>query len=557
MKIQAGRMLAGGFLLFGLGSAAAHAGAIQGTITSAATTAPIESVSVNVYSATGQYVAGDATDALGAYSVSGLADGTYFARTNNALGYVDELYDNVACLGYCTVTNGTAIVVSGGATIVGIDFALNPGGRVSGTVTGTASAPLTNVRVEVLNSSGVTLASGYSDASGAYLTDAGLPTGSYLVRTRNNAGHVDELYDNVPCVGSCTLTGATPIAVTAGATTGAINFSLSAGGRVAGTVLDANTSAPLADITVSVVDAGGTTVTSGRTDAAGSYLTQAGLPGGTYFVRTNNSAGYVNELWNNVPCPGACPLTSATPVTIAAGTTVSGIDFDLTPGGRVSGTVTSSTTSSPLLNIWVQVVDARGGTVAAAMTDASGNYVTQEGLPTGSYFAHTSNSQGYVDQTYAGLVCAGSCPLTSATPISVTAGAVTPGITFALSPGGRVSGRVRDASTLLPLASIQVWIVSATGSFLTSGTTDGSGNYVTQAGLPAGSYYARTYRAAGYIDELHNNLPCVGTCNVTAGAGIVVSAGAITSGVDFDLQAGGRVSGTVTNAVSGTPLAGV
>jgi len=38
---------------------------------------------------------------------------------------------------------------------------------------------------------------------------------------------------------------------------------------------------------------------------------------------------------------------------------------------------------------------------------------------------------------------------------------------------------------------------------------------------------------------------------------VSVTAGATTSGVDFGLALGGRISGTVTDAATGTPLAGV
>ena len=42
----------------------------------------------------------------------------------------------------------------------------------------------------------------------------------------------------------------------------------------------------------------------GYTNTAGVYTSYTGLPAGTYYARTSNSAGYLDELYNNIPCPG-------------------------------------------------------------------------------------------------------------------------------------------------------------------------------------------------------------------------------------------------------------
>ena len=40
------------------------------------------------------------------------------------------------------------------------------------------------------------------------------------------------------------------------------------------------------------------------TNASGQYLTWTGLPEGSYRVKTSNRLGYVDELYDNVTCPG-------------------------------------------------------------------------------------------------------------------------------------------------------------------------------------------------------------------------------------------------------------
>ena len=80
--------------------------------------------------------------------------------------------------------------------------------------------------------------------------------------------YVNELYNNVPCLSSCTLALGTQVALTAGSITPGINFDLGLGGRVSGTVRDAGTLLPLADVSVSLLNAGGQTVSSGFTSRA-------------------------------------------------------------------------------------------------------------------------------------------------------------------------------------------------------------------------------------------------------------------------------------------------
>jgi hypothetical protein len=83
---------------------------------------------------------------------------------------------------------------------------------------------------------------------------------------------------------------------------------------------------------VRIHDSAGRSVTSGSTDAAGAWTASAGLPSGTYYARTESAPGYVDELYDGIPCPlGVCTVTSGTPIDVAAGATTTGIDFGLDP----------------------------------------------------------------------------------------------------------------------------------------------------------------------------------------------------------------------------------
>lgn len=90
-----------------------------------------------------------------------------------------------------------------------------------------------------------------------------------------------------------------------------------------------------------------------------------------------------------------------------------------------------------------------------------------------------------------------------------------------------------------PLSGIAVVAEGDNGSGYA--ITDSSGYYSMTEGLQTGTYNLTTF-AAGYIVSERDLV------NVTAGE--------TTTGVDFDLQASGGISGLVTDAVSATPING-
>ncbi len=549
-----------GMTTTGIDFALAAGGRISGTVTDAGTALPLTSTSVYVYSSSGSQVTRGYTDSSGVYTTeSGLPSGTYYARTSNSKGYIDELYNNIACPGSCTATSGTAITVTVGMTTSGIDFGLARGGGITGTVTDAGTGlPLANVDVDIYSSAGSYVTYGYTNSSGVYTSYRGLSSGTYYARTWNASGYIDELYNNISCPGgSCTVTSGTPISVTAGTTTTGIDFGLAAGGRISGTVSDAGTGLPLGGVYVYVYNSAGSSMTYGRTDCMGVYTTYSGLPPGTYYARTWNSLGYIDKLYDNISCPGgACTVASGTAITVSAGATTTGIDFGMARGGRISGTVTDAGTSLPLAEVAVYVHNSTGGSVTSVSTDSSGVYTTYSGLPSGTYYARTSNYQGYFDELYNDIPCpGGSCTVTSGTAISVTLGTTTTGIDFGLARGGRISGTVTDAGTSLPLAGVLVYVYNSSGSQVTNGYTNSSGVYTSYSGLSSGTYYAVTWNSLGYVDELYNNISCPGgACTVTSGTAISVTVGATTTGIDFSLAAGGRISGTVTDAATTLPL---
>ena len=555
-----------GMMLCGAASAFAQH-SISGRVTEEGSGAPLEGVRVFAHTAGGQIISDD-TDAAGDYSIP-LADGTYYVRTWNVAGYIDEVHQDIPCVpcpspgSQGLVVTGTPVQV-GGAPVPGIDFALLMGGRISGAVVDEVTlGPIQGARVRLVDAAGATVAIVRTLADGTYSTSNGVSTGVYFAIADLAHGYLNEAFDEFPCTTGCNVFLSTSFTVTEGEIVEHIDFTLAAGGSIEGIVTDAMTGTPLSGANVSVNSLVGNFGAGAITNAAGVFVTP-GLPTGDYVVRARNSPGtgtdtlgYIEEIYDDKPCPRTCPSPSGTPVHVEVGLTTSGINFALTPGGRIEGLVTDgSSPPQPLGGVGVQIFDASGRLFDAASSNDAGVYVSRAGLPSGTYYARTTNGFGYINETFGGGVCSAGCQVTTGDPIEVLSPNTTGGVNFVLSAGGRISGRVTDTGGS-PLRAVSVNVFDAASRSVSGASTNALGEYTTTAGLLTDGYYVRASNGQGYINELYNDVQCLGSCDVTTGEVIPVTEGQTTSIADIDLEIGGRASGTVTLAGSGAPLPGV
>ena len=611
-------------------------GSVSGQVTDRATANPIEGVGVSVYDSQGNGVGWASSDGSGYYEISGLPEGTYYARTFNSLGYINLLWDGYVCSSWCDVTGGTPIVLAAvGAT--GVDFELTVGGRISGRVTDEAgSSGLAGVEVSIVDSQGRTASYGNSDESGGYIVNDALPAGSYYAYTRNSSGYIDERYANSPCLGWCTPTSGTPILVALGETTSEIDFKLELGGRISGTVTDtaSPTANPLSGVRIEFYDSQGRYLSYAYTDVAGQYTSYAGLPAGSHFARTWNSSGGINELYDDVPC-ASCTVSSGTPIPVALGETTSGIDFALAPGGRISGTVTDTAIPpNPLPSVSIDVYDSlgnsrqqrvygrlgpvhergrsarrhllrpherlvrrpsrravrrhpvrerlrgddrdtdsgharrdderdrlragagrsdqrhgdghgepdRGPAVErqSLLYDAGGRYVvsaTRDGcrrpLPTSLGSAirhllrpHLTTRQGHIDELYDDIPCA-NCSVTSGTPIAVTLGETTRGSTsrwrWAVGSRGTVTDTA-SADTEPPAGRRSRCLRRRRQECGVRLHGQRRAIHEQQPAFRPAPTTSRTYNSSGYLNELYDDILCL-NCTVTSGSPITLTAG--------------------------------
>lgn len=421
------------------------------------------------------------------------------------------------------------------------------GGSISGTITAESDgSPLADIPVRALNPRTGAHRGARTDATGHYVVE-NLRPGKYVVLASGN-GYLPELYDNV---NPRNFADATRVEVTTGNETANVDFALSQGGSISGVVTAAAGGSPLANIRVFAVpagvhppEAGDTAEPDGAkfeptgsgpadapedrperkhkrpgavTDDTGHY-TITGLPTGDFIVVAGAGSDYM-------PQPYSEGGTEPTPVHVNAGEETTGIDFALSAGGSITGRVTDEA-GAPIANARVRAIDpdthARGG----ARTDDDGNY-SISGLKTGSYLV-SANAPGYLPQFYNG-----AADRDSATPVAVTEGSTTPGIDFALSSGGSISGVVTDEESGDPLAGRVVIAGSAetTVEFALHrrARTDEAGRY-TITGLPSGSYIVGVPGGHGYAGEFYDNVR-----SRDAATPVEVTVGSATGNIKFAL----------------------
>ena len=340
---------------------------------------------------------------------------------------------------------------------MGIDAQLAIGGSISGTLTDANGDPVGAVDVTV---DGPMFRFAVTSPDGSYHIN-GLSAGSYTVQFDDvEDRYLTEWYDNTYFVES-----ATPVAVADGEAVVGIDAQLSAGGSISGTVTDANGD-PVVGGTIEVLVSGPTsrvTVALG-----GSYVIGPLIPG-SYTVAFNDFEGRYAPEWYD----DANNAESATPVVVADGEAVVGIDAQLSTGGSISGTVTDGA-GDPLAGVYVSLGPSYA---AAAVTGADGSYQIGA-LAAGSYTVRFEGDIGYFTEWF------DDAPdEASATPVVVGRDQVVSGIDAQLFDGAAISGTVTDEDGD-PLEGITV---SVRGPTRRSAITGPNGFY-RLAGLTSGKY---------------------------------------------------------------------
>jgi 5-hydroxyisourate hydrolase-like protein (transthyretin family) len=443
-----------------------HLGTIAGRIVAAETGEPLAGVKVSARR-NDDVLRFGFSGPDGRYRVRALLAGEYRLTTFETPERADERYPDVPCvLLSCNPSAGTPVRVAIDQAVEGIDFALDPGGSISGSVTvEDGGAPLEGVTLWLFDEAGVQVLLAVTEADGRYRF-AGLPAGDYRVVTTDavDQGLTDEAFDGVACgldsYFCSTLDGVTPVAVRLGKETAGVDFSLEPLGAIAGRVTDAETGSPQELVQIWIVDPRNASfaAATATTDIDGRFL-GGPLPRGEYTVFTERgpfSAELIDELYDDIPCFfRSCDPATGTPVRVASGTTTGGIDFSLRRGAAIEGRVTLEATGRAARSTHVAAVGAAGRFVAGGEVEEDGRY-RLPGLVDGDYRVLTFSPPGLVDELHDRIQCVYetglACDLLEGTPVHVEVGAAPPTVDFALASGFRPGVPCRTSPTRLCLA---------------------------------------------------------------------------------------------------------
>ena len=496
------------------------------------------------------------TDSSGHYSITGLTTGDYRVAAV-APNHERIFYNNAHVLG-----TGDPVTVTEGNDTSPINFSLGPGGTISGIVRnadGSATLPNVSVLASYPSTTPQTASVALTNASGEYTLD-GLSYGDYSVYSpfpfglgSGDNNYIIEVWQEKKSL----IEAADMVNVAAGINPTGIDFTLEEGCRISGYVRQEGSGTPIAGAVVfaweyTPIISGGPGVLRGVgiSNTNGFYESSA-VPNGTYGLHIQSAPGYATEWWDNTYYQNL-----ATPIEITGPGEITGKDFNLAPGGSISGYVQDSD-SNLIANMHVQALDSTNGQfINGVNTNASGDY-TISGLPEGSYYVRTcvtcsgTITTPYIDEYYDDAYLQQDAQLVTVTPPGDT-----PNINFSLELGGTISGHVTATDGGAPIAGAQISVfdyaslISGRWQGFGGTQTDASGNY-TLSGLPAGQYGV-SVSASGYATEYYDNVFSFRDANP-----VTVTATQNTPNINFSLELGGTISGRITDNVTGQPLINV
>lgn len=231
------------------------------------------------------------------------------------------------------------------------------------------------------------------------------------------------------------------------------------------------------------------------------------------------------------------------------------------PGGEggasgVTVFVAPENTSSSL-NVEVFLYDQAGHKVGETDVDSAGNFVFSD-LQPGQYYLSTGNRSGYIDEIYPNEICGSECyedgyrgvlrNYVFGEPVNVMNGE-TSHADFILSKAAEISGRVFDQVSREPISGGRIFIYDNAGQLIDSVRTDNEGRYQSEANLPAGDYFLKATVNQGYLDQYYTlgEQDCF-SCD--RGDPVTVDEADSVSGIDFNLERSGRISGRIVDAKS-------
>jgi ABC-type oligopeptide transport system substrate-binding subunit len=284
---------------------------------------PLGGITVGVINwDTNEWIQSVETAPDGSYTLSRLLDGDYRVQACPECAhqaYLSRYYNNTP-----NYDAAMRLTLSGGETVSGINFTLDPAAVITGKITDQSSGlPLAHIPVYAENTQDYQGFGTESDNQGMYAVN--VKPGYYRLQTTLKANadlthynYVDEIYDSAANIENAKVIDAQVNTIFPG-----YDFQLEEGGTLTGGVED-EAGMALSGASVMAVPLDGTSRSFASQDTGinGAFILQ-GLPAGPYVLRAMHP-GRKAQFYNDQPDWG-----SANRVTITAGNTTSGIEFRL------------------------------------------------------------------------------------------------------------------------------------------------------------------------------------------------------------------------------------
>ena len=473
---------------------------VSGRVIDAATGLPLRNVAISARDPNGSQVSWDDTDANGEYKLTGLPTAEFELEA-----YADRF-----------VNQWMTVSISVAGAVLTADFALSRGATISGRVIDAETGlPIGKVEIEAREDSDShpnVYAS--TDADGRFSLK-GLAAGSYRIEAKAyGQGYIRQFHDDTALWGLARLVTVAETEVIAD-----ISFELRPGATITGTVTDASTGLPIANVRLAAgpQDMGHWSWDETRGD--GSY-TLRGLPHTVVEVEASDDR-YVNQT--NM-------------VTVQGAEVSHRLDIALDTGSTISGNIFDSETGLPIADADVSAENDSNGPGSWTRTDAAGFY-TLEGVAPGAYRIKVrTEDQGYVEQFFDNTLNWNDARL-----VFVRGTEGVEGIDFGLTLGGTIVGVVRDAETQLPVAGVDLNVRDVdSGNEFAWTSTDADGRYALR-GVPPGPMVVEA-RSDSHVDGR---------------ARVDVAGPGQESRLNFALSPGATISGRITDADTGLAIAAV
>lgn len=504
----------------GINAALVGGGIISGSVTNIKTNEPVWA-NVRIYSGFTNTLVDELISSNGTYNSKLLPPGTYTLQFSTNEAY-DSWYNQAP-----DQQSSTLVTVTAFHETAGINAAITFLDRITGKVTGTSGAGISNITATIYDADGNAIDSGSTDGNGNYITSP-LPNGDYKICFNGWNAYESRCYSN-----ALDVSGATPITVTAPSTAIA-NIQLRRYVTISGAVHTSGGTPFTARVQLydpaqklvaetysSPYDG---TYTFGNN---GNYLVE-----GSYKVRFSDmNVGYA-EQWYPAKSDfaGAATIAAFVPAT-------TGIDAVMKMVGKISGQVVNNK-GVGIPNIAVTVFDASQNAVANLATDGSGYYQTVN-LPEGNYRVRfDGTASGYPLTWYSGQP-----DFAHATPVTVAINGVS-GINATLVSPLKISGKLTNSSG--SGVSAWVYIYDSQNINVTSCKSDVTGTFVTGE-LPVGSYRIKI-AASGYPEQWYGGVDFASATAVN----LSLLSGPVVTNIALK-EDGGRIYGRVTDS-SGTGI---